>query len=210
LQTFFYLPPTNLILMEQVLDFLDSIKELEPGLRNFLKENLRRSAPQPGTVILQEGAIAQNIYFLEKGLIRAVRLGENDIEKTPYFMRENDVFISIRSFFEQIPSKETIEPLEPCICYSLTYSLLKEALKRYPSFQLHRAELLQKYYLQSEKREDMRQIANIFDRLCFLMENYPEFVNRVADKYLASFINIRPTYFSELKKKYIELQMNKR
>jgi len=195
--------------MEQVLNFLDSINPLEDGLRSFLKNNLRKSTPQKGAILLQEGTVARHINFIEKGIIRAFRSGNNDKERTTWFMMENDVFISIRSFLKQMPAKETIETLEPCLLYGLTFPLLQEALRRYPSFHFHRAEILEKYYLLNEEREDMRQEANKFDAFCYLMENYPKLVGRVQDKYLASFINVRPSYFSELKDKYLEQKKNK-
>lgn len=200
----------NLILMEQVLDFLDHIDPLEPGLRDFLKRKLRRSIIQKDAILLKEGMIANTISFIEKGLVRGFRSLENDIERTIWFMMEGDVFISVRSFLRQIPANETVQTIEPCITYSLTFQEYKEALGKYRSFNLHRAELLQKYYLLSEERNEMRQQKDKFAQLCFLMENFPHLNGRVPDKHLASFINVRPSYFSELKDKYIEQKKNKR
>lgn len=192
--------------MEQVLNFLDNIEPLEASLKTYLKDNLKPSTPPKDAFLLQEGNIAHKIGFIEKGLIRGFRTGKNDNERTIWFMKEGDIFISIRSFLKQVPARETIQTLEPCIIYSLTFSQYKEVLDRFPSFQLHRAEILEKYYLLNEEREDMRQQENMLERMSFLMEHYPELIGRVPEKYLASFIDTRPSYFSDLKNKYLEQQ----
>jgi hypothetical protein len=118
-------------------------------------------------------------------------------------MVELDVFASVLSFFKQVPARETVQTLEPCIIYTLQFEHYKAALKLSPSFQRHRAEILEKYYMQSLEREDMRH-EKIYDRFCYLMQNYPNLVDRVLDKYLASFIGTTPTYYSDVKRQYYE------
>ena len=196
--------------MEQVFHSLESIEKLEPGLREFLKNNLKLTRPAKNTFLLKEGEIANTIGFIEKGVVRGFRTKENDTERTIWFMMEYDIFISIRSFLKQVPATETVQTLEPCVIYSLTFQKYQELLKKYRSFQLHRAELLEKYYLLNEERENMRQQEGKFERLCFLMEHYPGLIGRVPEKYLASFIDTTPTYYSELKSKYLEMQQGKK
>jgi CRP-like cAMP-binding protein len=188
--------------MEKVLDFLDDISLLELGLRAYLKAHLKTKVLDKGVILLREGDIADEISFIEKGLIRSFRTMKNDTEKTCYFMGEGNVLISIRSFLTRIPATETLETIEPCIIHRLTHAELKLAYEKFPSFQRHRAELLEKYYLLSEEREDMRQQKSKIDRFRFLLEHYPHLINRVPDKYLASFIDTTPQYFSDLKRRF--------
>ena len=186
---------------EQVLRFLDSITPMEEGLRKYLDDNLRTMKPAKGTYLVKEGEVARNIGFIEQGVVRGFRTAKNGIEKTNWFVREKDVVISIRSFFLQEPASETVQTLEPCIIRYLTFPQLKDVLARYKLFHEHRAELLQKYYLLSEEREEMRQQAR-YDRVCYLMTHYSDIIDRVPDKLLASFIHTSPQYFSKLKGKY--------
>jgi hypothetical protein len=94
--------------------------------------------------------------------------------------------------------------VEACLIHSLTFEQLKLALKKYPSFQEHRAELLEKYYLLGEEREELRQQENAYAQFCYLVGHYRDLIDRVPDKYLASFISTTPQYYSELKRQYIE------
>ena len=189
--------------MENVLKFLDSILQLEEGLRGFLRDKLKPSCPLKNTYLIKEGDIARNIGFIERGVIRAFRTTKKGKEKTNYFVREGDVFVSIRSFFTQKTAIETLQTIEPCVIYYLSYELLQEAFAKWPYFHYHRAELLQKYYLLSEEREHMRQQEHKIDRMRFLMTHYRDLVGRVPDYLLASFIDTTPEYFCALKSRYL-------
>jgi CRP-like cAMP-binding protein len=188
--------------MEPVLNFLNSIAPLEEGLRDYLSSVLKTTNPPKDTILLREGSILRTIGFIEKGLIRGFKKMDNGSEKTTFFMKEGDVFVSVRSYFRQIPAKEALETLEPCIIDSITYSQYKQALKRYPSFHEHRAELLEKYYVLGDEREEMRQQHYVYDRFCYLVTHYPDLIDRVPDKFLASFIGTSSSYFSNLKSQY--------
>ncbi len=194
----------NLIRMEQVLDYLDTYGTLDESLRAYLLNKLKPVRVAKDTILVKEGSVARTIGFIEKGVIRGFRTLKGDFEKTNWFMVELDVFASVLSFFKQVPARETVQTLEPCIIHTLRFDQYQAALKLSPSFQRHRAEILEKYYLQSLEREDMRHEKKVYDRFCYLMQNYPDLVDRVLDKYLASFIGTTPTYYSDVKRQYFE------
>jgi hypothetical protein len=189
--------------MEQVLAFLDSYGPLDDRLREYLRNNLKPTRVPKDIILLKEGSVAGTIGFIEKGVIRGFRTLKGDFEKTNWFMVELDVFASVLSFFKQVPARETVQTLEPCIIHTLRFDQYQAALKLSPSFQRNRAEILEKYYMQSLEREDMRH-EKIYERFCYLMKNYPNLVGRVLDKHLASFIGTTPTYYSDVKRKYFE------
>jgi CRP-like cAMP-binding protein len=190
--------------MEQALQLLDSIEKLEPGLRALLLNSLDTIYPDKDEILLREGSTARTIGFIEKGMVRGFWTTKNDIEKTCWFMKEGDVFASIWSFFEQRPANETLQALEPCIIHVLSFDKLNNVYAKFPSFQLHRAELLQRYYLLSLKREEMRQQEDGYDRFCYLVQHFRNLIDRVPDKYLASYISTIPSYFSTLKHRYLD------
>lgn len=189
--------------MEQVLAFLDSYGPLDDRLREYLRNNLKPTRVPKDIILLKEGSVAGTIGFIEKGVIRGFRTLKGDFEKTNWFMVELDVFASVLSFFKQVPARETVQTLEPCIIHTLRFDQYQAALKLSPSFQRNRAEILEKYYMQSLEREDMRH-EKIYERFCYLMKNYPNLVGRVLDKHLASFIGTTPTYYSDVKRQYFE------
>jgi CRP/FNR family transcriptional regulator, anaerobic regulatory protein len=188
--------------LDDVFRLLDSYAELERGLREFLVNTLKPIKFKTGEIIVEEETTARYVGFITKGIIRSYRFDENRNEHTSWIMMEGDVCAAIHSLLTQTPATETVIAIAPTTMYCLYAEKLQFALKTWPSFHLHRAELLQKYYLQNLEREALRQKTNAYDRFCLLMEQYPRFKKRVRDKYLASFISITPQHYSTLKKQY--------
>lgn len=151
-------------------------------------------------MIQHEGQISDYILFIEKGLVRCFR-DDNDREKTLWIMKENDIIMSVESFFTRQPAQEYMETLEPCILHGIRYKELQHAYTHYPQFNRHGRVILEKYYVQSLQRESMRQ-KPAYDRYEYLMRNQPELVGRVPDKYLASYLGISLSSFSYQKSAY--------
>src|SRR6185295_6350890 len=99
-------------------------------------------------------------------------------------------FVSVRRFFKQLPSREFIEALEDCVVYSISFEQYKHILKHWPDFNYHRAEILLKYYLDADDREEMRQQDGAFEKFCYLLKHQPELVEKVTDTILASYLSI--------------------
>jgi len=189
--------------MDQALRLLDSYALLEDDLRDFLNNALDPLEFNAGEFLVKKGSVPRYLGFIEKGLVRGYHLDEKDNEKTSWFMKEGDIYASVLGFFTQQPAVEWVEAIEPTLVHCLSFTNLKYALGKWPSFHLHRAELLQKYYLQSIEREMMRQQGG-YAKFCFLMEHYPDLEQRVLDKYLASFLNMQPEHYSTIKKEYFQ------
>lgn len=66
---------------------------------------------QENRVILKQGAICEDLYFLENGLIQFSTAIQN-IEISNYQIQPPFLFTSVQSFTKQIPSKETIQAVE--------------------------------------------------------------------------------------------------
>jgi CRP-like cAMP-binding protein len=189
--------------MEQVLQLLRSSAPIEDGLRDFLSAELKPFHFKKNEIIIKEGSIARYLGFIEEGIVRAYRFDEKGHEFTSWLMVQGDVYASVWSYFTQSPATETVEAIKPTIAHCLSFQNLEFALKKWPSFHEHRADLLQKYYLESLRREQMRQKVG-YERFCFMMEHYSHLEDKVEDKYLASFLSMTPPYYSELKKQYFE------
>ena len=86
------------IQMEQLFQLFDSIELLEPGLKDYLHTTLQRVEVNKREILLQEGKIDKYINFIESGLIRCYRYW-NDKDTSQWFMKNNDFFLSVGSFF---------------------------------------------------------------------------------------------------------------
>jgi len=186
--------------MEQLFLLFDHIQRLSDPLREYLLSVLRRKEVKKKEIILERGKVSKYIYFIEKGLVRAVR-HEHGRERTAWVMMEGDIIVSVESFFQEEDSTETIEALEDCVLHCISRKELYDAYRLFPEFNLHRGVILEKYYPLSEARNRMR-LKKARDKFEELMTRQPELIGRVKDKILASYLGVTPGTFSLEKKRF--------
>ena len=186
--------------MEQLLEFLNSVYPLSDDLVNYLMQNLQSKVFKKKEMLLEKGRICKNIFFIEKGLIRCFYL-LNEKEVSSWFMKEGDVIISVESFFKQVPSYESIQALEDCTVYYISYEQLMHAYVTFVEFNFVGRILTEKYYTLCEQRLYSLRMHKAAERYNDLLQNDPEIIQRVPSKYIASYLGISLETLSRVKSK---------
>jgi CRP-like cAMP-binding protein len=119
-------------------------------------------------------------------------------------MKEGDVIISIESFFLQKPGYEYIQALEECEVYYIEYDELQQFYRDFPEFNATGRILTEKYYCQSEQRLYSMRMQRAPERYAYLQEHQPELLQRVASKYIASYLGLTEVTFSRIKNRKIK------
>lgn len=144
------------------------------------------------------GEVEGYIYFVVKGLVRKYFLkGEEEI--ITHLTKEGEVLGSGVSFFDQKPSRYIVETIEPSVLIAISYANFYKMLQSGPKWQrvgrLLMTEFLVKkeYWLLDSIRYTPRE------RFLQFMQTRPDLLQRVPQKQLASFLNVKPETFSRLK-----------
>lgn len=184
--------------MEQLIQFLDSIHPISDGCKERLLSVLKSKELPRKELLLRAGHICQHIYFIQRGLLRCFYY-RNDVEISSWFMREVDVMVSVESFFGQKTSYESIQALEDCELYYISYKELQEIYRQFPEFNFIARVLTEKYYCLSEQRLYSIRMMRASERYEYLLEHHPELLLRVPAKYVASYLGITPEMLSKIK-----------
>ncbi|MGX5820679.1 Crp/Fnr family transcriptional regulator [Chitinophaga lutea] len=152
--------------------------------------------------ILQYKEVCEHVYFIVKGLamIKFDLLGK---ERIRWFLHEFDVFISVESFFRQLPSEHAIVALEPTRCIALPKDTLDDIGARHPPFYEVRRKLTEHYYIDAEKRNDYIHMTAM-ERCAHLFHTRPVVFERVNDYHLAQYLGMDSSTFSKVKKNMLK------
>lgn len=187
--------------MEELLRLLNNIVPLSEPLQQYLAQIIKRKVFKKRSYLLQEGQICNSIYYLETGTVRCF-YDHDSVEVSIWFMNEGNIIISVESFLTQSKSHQYIHALEECVTWTVSYNELQTVYAKFPEFNLHRAVLLEKYYIESEKRQRMLSLNTAAERYAYLIETQPELTLYLPAKYIASYLNIDEAYFSKIKARY--------
>lgn len=87
--------------------------------RQRFKQFFRRLEIPANTIILREGEIAEQAYYIESGCLRSCVITE-DKDITFEFFFENEIASIIESFETCNPSSFTLESIEHCIIHTIS------------------------------------------------------------------------------------------
>jgi len=184
--------------MTSVLQYLHSIQPLPEGLAGYLRQIIKRKELSRKEYLLKEGQVCRHIHFIEKGLLRCYYIKDGG-EVSSWFMKEKDVCIAVESYYGQEPSLENIQALEDTVVYSVTYEELDRIYRNFPAFNYTGRILTERYYRLSEQRSKSMRMQRSHERYDWLMDRYPELMQRVPAKYIASYLGITEVTLSVVK-----------
>jgi CRP-like cAMP-binding protein len=150
------------------------------------------------TIIVREGEIDNYLNLVVKGLVRKylpVKKGEVTLQ----LATEGHVVQSEISYLTKTPSMVILETLEPTILVSLTHDKMEEALDKFPKGERLGRLILAGMFIKKDDNRYNRLLKTTRERFFEYMEHHPHMLQRVPQKYLASYLQIKPETFSRLK-----------
>jgi CRP-like cAMP-binding protein len=150
------------------------------------------------TILVKEGEVDNYLNMVVKGLVmKYVRVKKDDM--ILQLATEGHVIHSEISFLTRTPSLVFVETLEPTIMVSLTYDKMEEALDKFPQGERLGRLILTGMYVKKEESRYFRLLRSARERFLDYVNSHPHMLQRVPQKYLASYLNIKPETFSRMK-----------
>jgi CRP-like cAMP-binding protein len=149
--------------------------------------------------LVNHGEMEDYLNVVIKGLVRKYVTSSIRGEVTLQLATEGHIIQSEISYHHRVPSEVVIQTLEPTVLVSMHYDRMQEALNKVPEAEaLGRAIIMQMFIKKDARYFDQLKISTR-DRFLDYMNNHPHMLQRVPQKILASYLNIKPETFSRLK-----------
>lgn len=186
--------------MENIINFLNTIYPLNLAIQERLRTDLKSINLPKRKMLLTEGEVSDKIYFIQEGFARAFYF-HKDKEVTSWFMGQNDIMISIYSFFTQTPSFENIELIEDCTLFYMTYGELQKIYKDHPEFNVVGRMITEHYYIKSEARTISLRAQTAEERYNRLLQDFPGILQKTSLGQIASHLGIKQETLSRIRGK---------
>ncbi|HLX93998.1 MAG TPA: Crp/Fnr family transcriptional regulator [Puia sp.] len=148
--------------------------------------------------IIVPGQTEKYINLVVKGLVRKYFIKGIE-EKVTYIAKENFLINSMGSFLSESPSIYCLEAIEPTTLLSITKKNLENLYDTHHSIERLSRLVLTSLFIQKERQEYNQVKMSVRERFVQFMENNADLLQRVPQKYLASYLNIKPETFSRMK-----------
>ena len=125
-----------------------------------------------------------------------------------WLMPENNIVISVSSFFSRQPATEYIKAVEDSVLYYITYTALQNLYERFVAFNMIGRRITEHYYMLSEQRLLFLKRYSAEQRVVLFMETQPELYRRIAGKLVAEYLHISHAEFYKVRSKINKKRKN--
>jgi len=153
-----------------------------------------------GEFFAHQGKATRFVAFVNSGCLRTYYVNDKADEFTIYFAFRNWWVGDQTSFYTGTPSRYSIEALEETELFIANKTNWEKAVEEIPVFEKwYRVKTRKSYDAAHQKLIDS-QTETAEQKYQMLVQRAPEIVQRIPQRYIASYLNITPQSLSRIRK----------
>lgn len=173
--------------------------KLDPSDIDILESCLSLSTIKRKEHVLEEGQVCNTIYFIVKGCIRQYIINSKGTEQTLQFGIENWWITDYLSYHNHIPSHFYIQAVETSDVIAIEKSTLETLLIEIPKLERYFRIVSQKSFGAAQMRIKFLFTMSAEERYHHINNLFPEFVQRVPQYMLASYLDFSAEFMSKIR-----------
>src|SRR5882757_10097259 len=148
--------------------------------------------------VIREGEVERYLNIIARGLVRKY-LPIRDKEVIIQLATEGHIVHSELSFHYRTPSGSVVETIEPTVFLSISYDSLQQLYDKFPKAERLGRLIISDLFIKKDLRYFDQLRKSTRERFLDYIRTHPQMLQRVPQKYIASYLNIKPETFSRLK-----------
>jgi CRP-like cAMP-binding protein len=159
----------------------------------------REEELNPNEYFQEFGKIADKIAFVENGILRVLGVDERSDDVTKYFVRENQFFANIISYYSAQPATDAIQAVTFCKIFWVSFSAFEKLYAPIPNLPIFFKSVSESTLLNKLKDNDFLNYGNAKTKYCEFVKRYPNLAQQVPQQYIASYLKITPQSLSRIR-----------
>jgi len=152
------------------------------------------------TLLLRQGDVCSQVFFISKGLVRAYTLDSSEKEHIIQFGPEDSWVADRNSFYFNEPAMFFIDAIEDSEVVFLSREFYAKAEMMIPGFNSFSVMALHNFIRFMQRRINLLLSATAEQRYLDFIELYPNLTLRVPQWMIASYLGITPESLSRVRK----------
>lgn len=187
--------------MVQLLSHINCYVTLSQEEVDILTRNLFSIKIDKNQNLFEAGEICDCNYFVSKGCLRMYFTKENGVEHTTQFAIENWWIADYLSLLNRSESPFTLESIEPSEVIAIQSRTADFLTTEIPKLNTYFNVITQRAYAAAQMRIKFLQEYSGEELFSHFTSLFPEFLQRVPQYMMASYLGFSPEYYSRLRKK---------
>jgi len=151
--------------------------------------------------VFVQGEAEKALYIVESGLLKAYYTSEDGKEMIKSFISPGNIIGSLSSFYAGGNSSFSLICLEKTCLKKISFELINKYCKSDLELANNMIELLLQFAFKKENREYEFLCLSAENRFVQIAKNSPDFLKKITQNDLASYLGITPVGLSRIKKR---------
>ena len=186
----------------EILKYLSKYVTITDELEQAILESDFIRSYKKGTILLKEGAVSNECYFVIKGCIRCYYLVDGEEKTTEFYTEEESVTPS--AFGKHTPSECYLECIEDTIAGVGTPEQEIEMYRKFPQIESLNRALGEAIMAKYQNTFAEFKMASPEQRYLNLMKTRPDLLLRAPQHQIASYLGIKPESLSRIRKRVMK------
>jgi CRP-like cAMP-binding protein len=178
-----------------------SDKEMAELLSRCHRRDFKRKA-----WLSEEGRVSNEVFFINKGMVRVLLVDVTGTEHTVHFASENQFIAEYSSFLQHRPSVYQLQALEPVEVVVMPRAAVEWGYQNLDQGDRLGRLIAEYYFLYLDHRIQNLYANDPATRYATIETIFPNIHNRAPQHMIASYLGITPVHLSRLKKASIPKQ----
>lgn len=184
---------------QALLQHIEKVVKLDASEIDFLESFLNVSTIKKKQLVLEEGQICDMLYFITEGCMRQYIINDKGTEQTLQFGIENWWITDYLSCHNNTPSHFYIQAVEKSEVIALEKNTLETILTKIPKLERYFRIVAQKSFGAAQMRIKFLFTMSAEERYNHFNGLHPEFVQRVPQYMLASYLDFSAEFMSKIR-----------
>lgn len=187
--------------IEHFKSTISMMNHIPPKEWDYLQTRLRETHFEKHEFLVCAGDIAQNFYFIHRGLARFFYINEDGKEFNKHFAMEGGFAGSFLSLVKGKACPYFIQAMEHVCAVILPNHLLYELYERHTCWERMGRYNAEQLLLFKEAREKEMLLDSLETRYLRFLEEFPGLVKRVPQYHIASYLGVTDVALSRIRRK---------
>lgn len=171
-------------------------RELDQIVSFFKPKSVKKNS-----ILLHEGSVCREFYYTHTGGIRTFFIDKKGREKTRFVILDNHLGTTLTSFISQKPAFEFIQAIDDTELLTISHPDFYHLNREIENWKIFYQKILELAYTFQNRKIESLVTLSAKQRYEQLLKENPVYIQRLSNKILASYLDIREETLSRLKSK---------
>lgn len=187
--------------MKSIISFLNQFGIVSEDMLAHAKSIFQINELKKGDYFIREGEYANEIAFLENGVVRAFYTGCQGKEYNKTFFVGPAIIGSYAALISKEKNRLPQQALTDCIIWRARFDTIERLSENNYEIERLRRKIAEQFFVQNEKKQLEMALLEAKERYLIFNAEHPGVEDLIPQYHIASYLSISPTQLSRIRQK---------